>query len=55
MHFRMLSAVCFSFDQSKMLSSGNGLKQTVPDGTVLLLALFLKSVYFDSEWKTKWR
>ena len=26
MHFIMLSAICFSLDQSKILSSGNGLK-----------------------------
>ena len=25
MHFKMLSAICFNFDQSKILSSGNGL------------------------------
>ena len=26
MHFKMLSAICFNLDQSKILSSGNGLK-----------------------------
>ena len=26
MHFIMLSALCFNLDQSKILSSGNGLK-----------------------------
>ena len=25
MHFKMLSAICINFDQSKILSSGNGL------------------------------
>ena len=25
MHFKMLSAICFNLDQSKILSSGNGL------------------------------
>ena len=25
MHFKMLSAICFTLDQSKILSSGNGL------------------------------
>ena len=25
MHFKMLSAICFNSDQSKILSSGNGL------------------------------
>ena len=25
MHFKMLSAICFSLDQSRILSSGNGL------------------------------
>ena len=25
MHFKMLSAICFDFDQCKILSSGNGL------------------------------
>ena len=29
MHFKMLSAICFSLDQSKILSSGNGLKLTM--------------------------
>ena len=28
MHFKMLSAICFNLDQSKILSSGNGLKAT---------------------------
>ena len=30
-HFKMLSAICFNLDQSKFLSSGNGLntKQTI--------------------------
>ena len=28
MHFKMSSAICFSLDQCKILSSGNGLKQT---------------------------
>ena len=27
MHFKMLSAICFNLDQSKILSSGNGLKK----------------------------
>ena len=26
MHFKMSSAICFNLDQSKILSSGNGLK-----------------------------
>ena len=26
MHFKMLSGICFNLDQSKVLSSGNGLK-----------------------------
>ena len=26
MHFKMLSAICFNLDQSKLLSSVNGLK-----------------------------
>ena len=26
MHFKMSSAICFNLDQSKMLSSGNGLR-----------------------------
>ena len=30
MHFKMLSAICFDLDQSKILSSGYGLK-TVND------------------------
>ena len=27
MHFKMSSAICFSLDQSKILSSGNGVKE----------------------------
>ena len=27
MHFEMLSAICSNFDQSKILSSDNGLRQ----------------------------
>ena len=29
MHIKLLSAICFSLDQSKILSSGNGLKSSV--------------------------
>ena len=29
MHFKMSSAICFHLDQSKILSSGNGLKDTI--------------------------
>ena len=32
-HFKMLSAICFNLDQSKTLSSGNGL--TLPNGIIL--------------------
>ena len=28
MHFKMSSAICYNLDQSKILSSGNGLKKT---------------------------
>ena len=27
MHFKMSSAICFNFDQSKMLSSSNGFRK----------------------------
>ena len=30
MHFKMLSAICFNLDQSKVLSSGNGLSKDKP-------------------------
>ena len=30
MHFRMSSAICFNFDQSKILSSGNGWRFSLP-------------------------
>ena len=29
MHFKMSSAICFNLDQSKILSSGNGLRTGV--------------------------
>ena len=31
----MSSAICFSWDQSKILSSGNGLKQHIPVNSLL--------------------
>ena len=31
MHFKMPSAICFSLDQSKILSSGNGLSPLFTD------------------------
>ena len=30
MHFKMSSAICFSLDRSKILSSGNGLSIRIP-------------------------
>ena len=41
MHFKMSSAICFNLDQSKILSSGNGLTLGLP-------APFLVSVYLSS-------
>ena len=35
MHFKMSSAICFNLDQSKMLSSGNGLLKYMYEGSVL--------------------
>ena len=29
MHFKMLCAICFNLDQSKILSSGNGLDSNI--------------------------
>ena len=36
MHFEILSAICFNLDQSKIMSSGNGLSQSA---VALLLTL----------------
>ena len=32
MHFKISSAICFNLDQSKILSSGNGLTETDNSG-----------------------
>ena len=34
MHFKMLSAICFNLDQSKILSSGNGLTQSLSNDNI---------------------
>ena len=35
MHFKMSSVICFNLDQSKILSSGNGLKQPLFDALIV--------------------
>ena len=37
MHFEMSSAVCFNLDQSKILSSGNGLNPLLHTDCVLFI------------------
>ena len=41
MHFKMLSAVCFNLDQSKIFSSGNGLI-AIPRSKILIEVLAAK-------------
>ena len=47
MYFKFLSAICFNLDQSKILSSGNGLKyceiKLLPDVFVTLLSFGIKA------------
>ena len=37
MHLKMSSAICFNLDQSKTLSSGNGLKHKTPKTALILM------------------
>ena len=43
MHFKMLSAICFNLDQSKILSSGNGLINYCQWGICMSFAWLLTS------------
>ena len=39
MHFKMLSAICFNLDQSKIMSSGNELKKIFTANMYKILAI----------------
>ena len=49
MHFKMSSAICFDLDQSKIFSSGNGLKLSACN----LHFLISMQVFFFTFFKTK--
>ena len=62
MHFKMLSAVCFNLDQSKILSSGNGLtaryalwiapcvvKMVILDNYIQCVPLCLCRKFYDNQ------
>ena len=46
MHFKKSSAICFNLDQSKILSSGNGLKSifyfSLQESSILIVQLYLQ-------------
>ena len=52
MHFKMPSAICFNLDQSKILSSGNGLRSyTRSNITTAHIKPTLNFASFTSSWE----
>ena len=56
MHFKMLSAICFNLDQSKILLSVNGLNMVLANVTTNTSLQFLSHIanyniiFFQREW-----
>ena len=49
MHFKMLSAICFNFDKSKILSSGNGLMVSIFSHGALVKEIWSYFLFTDNK------